>query len=229
MSKVFFLSFSLIIAVSASAESLILDSRHSDTSPSYAEIKVDYRLRNAGSSAVNISGKTLVYTIRDQATADQFHSDVWWYSCGSNSDVSISVVQPEASSDTRQVLITFAAGAVPAAGDCQLQTRFYKENWAANNESDDPSYLANTTFTENGTLYFLNESPSQGSSSSQVVTSSSSQDVYPNTVILGAPNTDQTLTLVTGSKVIIKGFPTDWEPNTLSLHFVPEPNQTMDC
>gem|GEM_PF-3320897 len=207
---------------------MVIDTRHTDNGALDVDIKVDFRLRNSDSAAVSLAGTGFVYTIHDQATPAQFHSEIWWFSCGSASDVQVSVLAPDPSSDLRQVQFAFSNGSIPVGGDCQVQSRVYKDAWVPFDENDDPSYTGNREYTENTTLYLQNiYSPLAPTSSSSTVTPVES--IAPNTVLLNGVNQDSVAALAFGTTITMTGFPTDYEPTTLSLHFVPEPNMTMDC
>lgn len=157
---------------------------------------------------------------RDQLPVTSFRSDVWWYSCGSTSDINISVLAQ--SGDLRVLNIEIKSGSIPSDGFCEIQMRLAKNDWSNYDETDDPSFLASTEFQLNPTVIWVSGEGQSTETPPKTVKG-------PNAILLNGANHSGEITATTGSIVRMTGFPVDWRPNTLAVTFTPLSGKDQEC
>lgn len=164
-------------AVGAMAQTSI-ETRLADGNPSNNEMKLDFRIYNRGTQEVVLQNVSLEYDFTDQHPLAAFSSDVWWYSQGQQNQVQVSVAS--GSNQSKILRLNFLSGKIPAQGFAEIQMRLYTSNWDNFDETDDPSFLNTSVFTENSMVRLVNGViPSSIAMSSSVAPTSSSMALAP--------------------------------------------------
>jgi len=70
-------------------------------------MKIDFRIRNTGAAAVSLVGANLQYSFKDAQPLGNYFSDVWWFSCGTQSNVAITVLADAAVGYFSNVFLAF--------------------------------------------------------------------------------------------------------------------------
>lgn len=70
-----------------------VQTRDADGVANGVEMKLDFRLVNDGAEVESIPVAVLRYQFTDAALSSSFRSDLWYTSCGSQSDMSINVFE----------------------------------------------------------------------------------------------------------------------------------------
>ena len=145
-----------LLTVSVSLANPVVSTRNADGNPLNQEMKIDFQIHNSGMESIVLAGGVLTYAFTEPTS--NFASDVWWYSCGTLSDVAISVAATSAS-NARELHLNLLAGEIPAGGTCEIQMRLYKPDWSNFDETDDPSFVESSSFTINSSVALQQGTP----------------------------------------------------------------------